>query len=601
MNENILPLLKRHWGYDSLRPFQGETLTSILEGKDSLTVLPTGGGKSLCFQLPALIKDGMSVVVSPTISLMKDQVDGLRDMGIAASFWNSTLAGSAIGKLQKEILAGEVKLLYVTPERLALTEMREFLKEVGVNFFVIDEAHCISEWGHSFRADYRRLSNLKKEFPEVSVHAFTASATAEVQRDIAAQLGLQNPARHLGNVDRTNLTYRISPRTNMLKQIEAILEERKCEPGIIYCSKRKDVDKVSEYLNAHGYKNLPYHAGLTDQVRTNNQKRFATEEVDLMVATLAFGMGIDRSNLRFVIHASMPKNIEQYYQETGRAGRDGLSSFCYLFFGAQDYRTSMFFIEQDGNQEVLKQKLDQMYGVCVRPQCRHKVIASYFDQPYEKDNCGACDYCLGEVPLMEEPLILAQKIISAVVRCSAGGARFGAGHIADVLRGAETEKVKKFNHQDLSVFGLLPNETIPTLRYMIEQLVGQGLLLREGEFSTLALAEKGRLVLKGEANIQLAKPVALPKKKDRIKKSAASRMEFTNDDEKLFHILREERSQLAQKKNVPAYIIFSDKTLIDMARKKPKTPEEFLSVFGVGEEKQKKYAESFIAKIKESV
>jgi ATP-dependent DNA helicase RecQ len=604
MSEKIHQLLKQYWGYDSLRPLQAETLSSILNHRDSLTVLPTGAGKSLCFQLPALMMEGMAVVVSPTISLMKDQVDGLKDMGILAAFWNSSLLVSEVQKVKEEIKAQKVKLLYVTPERLALQDMKSFLKDVEVSFFVIDEAHCISEWGHSFRVDYRRLAVLKEAFPAKGIHAFTASATPEVQRDIVRELKLAQAELHFGNIDRENLTYRMMPRGNMLKQIESILNERKGQPGIIYCSKRKDVDKISEYFNQRGYKNLPYHAGLSDKERTENQNRFATEEVDLMVATIAFGMGIDRSNLRFVIHANMPKNIEQYYQETGRAGRDGLPSYCYLFFGAQDYRTAMFFIAQDGNQDVLKQKLDKMYGACIRPECRHQVIVKYFGQKYDKANCGACDYCLGEVPLEEEALILSQKILSAVIRCSKSGINFGGGHIADVLRGTETDKVTKFSHQELSVFGLLPEDSSPKLRYLMDQLVGQGFLNRDVEYSTLSLSERGRKLLKGEEEIQLAKPIMIEKSKGagRSKKvSFSDDMEFSSEDERLFHILREERSRIAQSKNVPAYIIFSDKTLLDMALKKPLSKEEFLSVFGVGEEKQKKYAEIFIKKIKETL
>lgn len=600
--QKITEILKQYWGYDSLRPMQNETLGSILSDKDSLTVLPTGGGKSLCFQLPALLKEGMAVVISPTISLMKDQVDNLCDMGIAAAFWNSTLKAEEVEELQEKIKNREIRLLYVTPERLALEYMRRFLQESAVSFFVVDEAHCISEWGHSFRADYRKLSVIKQAFPGIAVHAFTASATAEVRTDMIKQLHLDDPDVHIGNIDRENLTYRMMPRNNMLKQIEHILDQRRKEPGIIYCSKRKDVDKVSAHLNEHGYINLPYHAGLSDQERSRNQKRFVTEEVDLMVATIAFGMGIDRSNLRFVIHANMPKNIEQYYQETGRAGRDGLNSYCYLFFGSRDYRSAMFFIEQDGNQDVLKNKLDKMYGACLRPGCRHQMIAAYFDQTYDKSNCNACDYCLGEVDLVEDSLILAQKILSAVARCSQSGINFGASHIADVLRGVAMDKVRKYSHQDLSVFGLLPFESSPALRYMMDQLVGQGFLKRDMEYSTLSLTAKGRNLLKGNEDVRLAKPLVIKKKTGRPKKSAfADDMRFSDEDERLFHILKEERSLLAQAKNVPAYIIFSDKTLWDMAVKKPVTSAEFLSVFGVGEEKQKKYAAVFTTKIKEVV
>jgi len=587
--------LKRYWGYDSLRPLQGETMHSVMEGRDTLTVLPTGGGKSLCYQLPAMLMRGMAVVISPTISLMKDQVDALTDLGIAAAYWNSSLAANEVSDVIRRIRAGELKLLYVTPERLCLDQMVNLLIDVRPSFFVIDEAHCISEWGHSFRADYRRLVLIKQEFPQAGVHAFTASATDEVQRDILKQLKLKQPQLHLGHVDRPNLTYRMLPRQQLSKHVVDILSRHPKEPGIVYCSKRKDVDSLSAYLNGKGIKNLPYHAGLTNEERTRNQRQFATEKVDVMVATIAFGLGIDRSNIRFVVHANMPKNMEQYYQETGRAGRDGLPAYCYLLFGAQDYRMAMFFIENEGAQrEVLKLKLDKMYNICLRPQCRHKVLAQYFDQTYESENCKACDYCLEELELVTEPVLLSQKILSAIVRCSRSGVNFGGGHIADVLRGKETEKVVKFGHETLSVFALLPNESVTSLRHIIEQLVGQGLVDREVEYSTLSITEKGKELLRGDRDVILVKPITIAKSKAARKKSIPMLdHDFSDYEKRLFETLREERSRLAADKGVPAYIIFSDKALWDMAAKKPLSSEEMLGIHGVGEEKKKAYGAIF--------
>jgi len=600
IDENIKTCLKKYWGFDSLRPLQGETIESVLGGQDSLTVMPTGGGKSLCFQLPALLMEGMAVVLSPTISLMKDQVDALQGMGIPAAFWNSSLTAIDVRNVTMKVRAGEVKLLYITPERLCLDEMTQFLKTIKVASFVIDEAHCISEWGHSFRADYRRLAIIKTLFPKVGVHAFTASATPDVQRDIVRQLGLVAPGLHTGGVDRPNLTYRIRPRTTLLPQLEGILSMHKKEPGIIYCAKRADVDKISAHLNERGWKNLPYHAGLSDEQRTVNQTRFATEEVDIMVATLAFGMGIDRSNIRFIVHAAMPKNMEQYYQETGRAGRDGLPASCYLLFGAADYRTGLFFIDQEGARDILKHKLDRMYGICLQPQCRHLVLSEYFGHTYENASCRACDYCLGELELVEEPLILGQKILSAVARCAKAGMGFGGGHIADVLIGKRTDKVIKFRHDELSVFNLLPDESAVFLRYMIEQLEGQGFLVRETEYGTLSVTERGRLLLKGGCTVTLAKPLTLTaSKKVRREKQAPEGMGLLQEDKKLFEILRERRSELAREMNKPAYIIFSDKTLWDMAAKKPVSREEFLRVFGVGVEKQQAYADTFTTVIRD--
>jgi len=593
----VMKLLKDYWGYDSLRPLQAETMGSVMSGRDSLTVMPTGGGKSLCFQLPALMSEGMAIVISPTISLMKDQVDGLRTMGIAAAFWNSSLSAEETREVNARVREGSVKLLYITPERLVMSGMIQLFKELKPAFFVIDEAHCISEWGHSFRADYFRLSMIKQEFPASGVHAFTASATSEVQKDIVLRLGLSKPALHIGHVDRPNLTYRMRPRTNLLPQLEQILSRHPEEPGIIYCAKRKDVDRVSEHLNEKGFKNLPYHAGLTDSQRSENQNRFASEEIDLMVATLAFGMGIDRSNIRFVIHAAMPRNMEQYYQETGRAGRDGLPSSCYLLFGAEDYRTGMFFIGQESNRDVLVKKLNRMYGICLGPQCRHRVLTEYFDQVYERENCGSCDYCLGELEFAEDAATLARKILSAVARCSKSGLGFGGGHIADVLRGQVTDKVTKFKHDELSVFGLLPEESAASLRYMIEQLAGQGFLVRDGEYGTLGLTDKGRMLLKEESAVILAKPVSLKKEKVTKQKKALYDQTLSDEEQILFDRLRAKRSQIARQKNKPAYIIFSDKTLLDMAVKKPVTMGELLDVFGVGAEKQNAYGPEFVAVI----
>lgn len=600
MEQKINECLKKYWGFESLRPLQKETIDSVLAGKDSLTVMPTGGGKSLCFQLPAMLMEGTAVVISPTISLMKDQVDGLEDMGIPAAYWNSTLSAAEVRGVSERVRNGGTKLLYITPERLCLDQMIQFLKEIRPSFFVIDEAHCISEWGHSFRADYRRLALIKTSFPEAGVHGFTASATPEVRRDIVKQLGLSSPALHTGHVDRPNLTYRMRPRTNLLTQIESILSTHSKEPGIIYCAKRADVDKVSAHLNQRGYKNLPYHAGLPDEERSQNQNLFASESVDIMVATLAFGMGIDRSNIRFIIHAAMPKNLEQYYQETGRAGRDGLPAMCYLLFGAADYRTGMFFIEQEGTRDIMKRKLDKMYGICLQPHCRHRVIAEYFGYTYDKDRCGACDYCLGELELVEDPVVLSQKILSAVLRCAKSGPGFGAGHIADVLHGKRTDKVVKFRHDELSVFGLLPHDSLVFLRHMMDQLEGQGFLLRNTEYGTLSVTERGRVLLRGECSVSLAKPLTpAAGKKSRGAKKPSPGMELLEEDKKLFEVLREQRAEIARVKNKPAYIIFSDKTLWDMAAKKPVTREEFLGVFGIGEEKQHAYGDIFTGVIRD--
>ena len=592
-------LLKKYWGYDAFLPLQEESIGSILAGKDSLTKLPTGGGKSLCFQLPALIKDGMAVVVSPLISLMKDQVDDLVDLGIAAACLNSSLTISEQDNVIDRINEGELKLLYVAPERLLNEETIRLLNSVTVSFFVIDEAHCISHWGHDFRADYRNLHLIKQTFGDISVHAFTATATVEVQEDIVKQLDFVDPEVHIGAVDRPNLTYRVLPRKTGTKQITELLEKHINEPGIIYCLRRKDVDKLSLELTKKGYKNVPYHAGMTDGDRHSNQEKFAQEKVDIVVATVAFGMGIDRSNIRFVIHTGMPKSVEHYQQETGRAGRDGLNAFCYMLYSGGDYRLWSFFAEKSSSREIMMKKLAYMYNFCARPQCRHKVLVNYFGQEYANSSCEACDYCLEELDMVDDPLTLAQKVVSCVVRVKQHSYAFGAAHIANVLKGSMTEKIESMGHDELSTFAIIPDESLAYIRYMIDQLIGQGYIAREGEYQTLAVTDTGRALLKGDASPILIKPLVAEKKKQIAKKSRQMRSEeWAGVDHELFQRLREKRTELAMEKGVPAYIIFSDNALKDMAIKKPHNIEEFADIYGVGKSKQKKYGNIFIEVVK---
>jgi len=598
--EQIYAVLRQYWGYDSFLPLQEEAIRSMLENEDSLTVLPTGGGKSLCFQLPALLKEGMAVVVSPLISLMKDQVDNLKDMGIASCYLNSSLSPGEQRAAIERIRRGEIKLLYVSPERLQNEGTVNLLNFVGISFFAIDEAHCISHWGHDFRANYRNLRMIKERFKSVSVHAFTATATREVQGDILEQLELSNPKIHLGRVDRPNLTYRVIPRRQILKQIMGVLVKHAREAGIIYCLRRKDVDAVSEDLKRLGLDNVGYHAGMSDKERHLAQEQFAHEEVNIIVATIAFGMGIDRSNIRFIIHAGMPKSIEHYQQETGRAGRDGLPASCYMFYGGGDYRLWSFFAEKSSEQEIKLQKLRAIYNFCTRPQCRHKVLVNYFGQDYEKRSCAACDYCLNELDMVDDALILGQKILSCVVEVRQEYYGFGAGHMVDVLKGKLTEKIERRGHQHLPAFATLQEESEVFIRHMIEQLVGQGFLFKEGEFSTLSVTDSGKRLLGGEIAPILAKPLQAAKKKEIAGKTRERKnKEWAEIDQGLFQILRKKRSELAREKSLPAYIIFSDKTLRDIAAQKPLTKEAFSDVYGVGENKLKSYADIFINLVEE--
>ncbi len=598
--QQIYRLLHKYWGYNSFLPLQEETILSILQGEDSLTLLPTGGGKSLCFQLPALLKKGMAVVVSPLISLMKDQVDNLKSMGVASVYLNSSLSYEQQALAMEQIYQGKIKLLYISPERLQNELTIELLESTALSFFVIDEAHCVSHWGHDFRADYRNLKTIKEKFNSVSVHAFTATAVREVQVDIIEQLKFINPKIHIGRVDRPNLVYRVLPRKQILKQIIDVLNKHRDEAGIIYCLRRKDVDSISGDLKNLGIKNVSYHAGMSDKERHMAQEKFAREEINIIVATIAFGMGIDRSNIRFIIHTGMPKSIEHYQQETGRAGRDGLLASCYLFYGGGDYRLWSFFAEESSERKVLIEKLRSMYNFCTQPQCRHRVLVNYFNQSYNKHSCCACDYCLNELEMVDNALVIGQKVLSCVTDVRYEHYGFGAGYVTDVLKGKLTEKIKYAGHHNLSVFGTMQEESEPFIRYMIEQLTGQGFLSKEREFSTLLVTDTGKQLLNGELLPMLAKPLLRTKKKETTKKSREKReIEWSGVDQELFQILREKRTELAKKKGVPAYIIFGDKPLRDMAAKKPLTKEAFSGIYGVGENKLKSYADIFIKIIRD--
>jgi len=596
VQEQARQLLKAYWGYKSFLPLQEEAISSILAGRDTLTMLATGGGKSLCFQLPALLKTGLAVVVSPLISLMKDQVDSLQDMNIAAECLNSSLSPEEQKSITNKVRKGEVNLLYISPERLQTEGTIHLLKSGSLSFFVIDEAHCISHWGHDFREEYRNLGMIKETFAPVAVHAFTATATAEVRRDILEQLRLQNPVNHIGPVDRPNLTYRVGLRTQLTDQVAELLRKHPDEPGIIYCLRRDDVDRLSKRLNDLGFRNLPYHAGLDDETRRCHQDQFAAEKVDIMVATIAFGMGIDRSNIRYVIHTAMPKSIEHYHQETGRAGRDGLPAHCYLLYGGSDYLTWKSILENSPQKDVLLDKLQRLYHFCALPHCRHKALANYFDQDYDKVSCEACDYCLNELEMVADPLIVGQKVLSCVYRVQQGsGLGFGAGHIANVLKGNRTDQVETWGHQRLSTFGLMANESVPFIRYIIEQMIGQGYLRREGEFSILALTASAREVLRGERTPVLTRPLVAAKKKEIIRKGRKKREEeWAEIDQTLFQLLRQARAELARQQGVPAFIIFGDRSLRDMAMIKPVTKGAFATVYGVGNQKLRAYADTFL-------
>ncbi|MBD3182577.1 DNA helicase RecQ [Candidatus Poribacteria bacterium] len=587
----LYEILKKYWGYDNFLPLQKEAIECVLNNRDSVVVLPTGGGKSLCFQSPAMCMEGMAVVVSPLISLMKDQVDTLNNCGVPAAFINSSLSVEEKRVVANAVFQGRIKLLYVAPERLILDSFMTFLKQVQISFFAIDEAHCISMWGHDFRPEYRKLSILKSAFPGTSIHAFTATATKQVQDDIVQGLKLDDPEVIIGSFDRSNLSYSVVPRDDRLKQVCSIIDEHKNESGIIYCIRRADVDELCEELLEKGYKALPYHAGLSDTERKSNQDAFIRDEADIIVATIAFGMGIDKSNIRYIIHAGMPKSLENYQQETGRAGRDGLKADCHLFFSGSDFAIWKFILsnsDADVTNAGLK-KLSDMYNFCINSMCRHKAIVTYFGQEFDKESCEACDICLNEVEQLEDSLIVSQKILSCVARLKG---RFGAVHVVRVLAGSKEKRILKFGHDKQSTWGLLSHESRKSIRSWIEQLIAQRYLQRTGEYNAISLTEKGWLVFKGEETPNLLKTVEKADKQSRKDAKA-----WDGVDINLFDILKSLRREKADEQGVPAFVVFSDASLRDMARKRPTTLKGFLKITGVGQKKCATYGKDFVKAI----
>ena len=577
-------------------------MEAVVGGRDSVVILPTGGGKSLCFQAPALVRDGLAVVVSPLISLMKDQVDTLVGNGVPAALYNSALSSDQKARVTAGLRRGEYRLLYVSPERLVGEGGQAFCAQLagcGVSFLAIDEAHCISQWGHDFRPEYRQLATLRQLFPGASLHAFTATATARVRRDIVTQLALENALELVGSFDRPNLVYRVLPRDVLKKQLLDILARHPREAGIIYCTSRKEVDALAAWLTESGHPALPYHAGLSDEERHRNQDAFLDERVELVVATVAFGMGIDRSDVRFVVHVGAPRSVEHYQQESGRAGRDGLEAECVLISSAADFMRWRVMLERNGEfTDASRTLLQQMERYAGGTRCRHRHLGEYFGEPWTRGDCGACDVCLGELEPVAEPVTVARKILSCVARV---GQRFGAAHVAAILRGQSTEAVVTRGHAELSTFGLLAGASIAEVRGYIEQISAAGLLRQTGDaYPVLALTPLGSALLKDPAavpDLALARQRAPRRDGGRIH-SRAEAESWEGVDRDLFERLREVRLRLARERGLPPYVIFHDAALRDMARVKPTTADALLGVRGVGARKAEDLGEHFLDAIR---
>jgi ATP-dependent DNA helicase RecQ len=597
--------LHRVWGFSEFRPLQREAMHAILAGRDSVVVLPTGGGKSLCFQAPAIVETpdhvarSLALVISPLISLMKDQVDGLRVDGVDAAYLNSTLTPRERDDVIGSVRAGRCRLLYVSPERIVgegSAPLRRMLGEAGVRFVAIDEAHCISQWGHDFRPEYRQLGRLRDDFSGASLHAFTATATERVRRDIVSELRLSDPDVLVGSFDRPNLTYRVLRRDDLHRQLTGILARHDQESGIVYCSSRREVESLAAWLQEAGLRAVPYHAGLDDDVRSRHQEAFLEERVDIVVATVAFGMGIDRSNVRFVVHAGAPRSLEHYQQESGRGGRDGLPAECVLIYNGSDFMRWRQMLESNGEwTDSAATLLRDMERYAAGTKCRHRALVEYFGQGFDRADCGACDWCLKELDQVDDSVTVAQKVLSCVARVRQA---WGAGHVIDVLLGRATEKVSAAGHDALSTFGLLKNESAAAIRGYVDQLIGEGLLVRDGDpYPILRLTASGAALLRGQGTCVLYRAVA-PVRQRRRSKSALRQTFQAPGASDLFDVLRDVRLRIARERGVPPYVIFHDTTLRELAERRPTTFDELHEIYGIGAKKAADFGDAFLDAIR---
>ena len=601
-SDRLLHLLKDHFGYDSWRPLQQEIITATMAGRDVLALLPTGGGKSLCFQLPAMAGQGLTLVVSPLIALMKDQVDQLTAAGIPSTFLNSTLDAAESRHRLRGLHEGRYRLLYAAPERIMLDGFLSDLQKWKIDRIAIDEAHCISEWGHDFRPEYRQLPRLREVLPDVPFIALTATATDQVREDIEHHLALRQPERFTASFNRPNLTYRVAQKAGAYEQVLKFLRQRPEDSGIIYCLSRKGTEALAARLSSDGIAALPYHAGLEQPERAGNQEKYLRDRVRVMCATIAFGMGINKPNVRFVIHYDMPKNLEGYYQETGRAGRDGLPGECLLLFNAGDAAKHMGFIDEitdPAEAARARHLLDQVVHYAEASSCRRALLLNYFSEEYPEPNCGGCDNCQSPRESFDGTLV-AQKLLSCVLRANqASRWQFGLGHYCDILCGANNEKILKQNHQNLSTYGIGKEMSRPEWQAIGRELTRMGFLqaMAVGMGTTISVSEQGVKALKDRLKFTLTRP--LPAAEAKKRNQAPSKAGDINCDDMLFHSLRALRRELAEVRGVPPYVIFGDVALRHMASAYPVSEAEFARIPGVGQQKLVDFGAAFTAVVRQ--
>ncbi len=587
MSPPALETLQRVFGYSRFRGHQQAIVEQLAAGHDALVLMPTGAGKSLCYQVPALLRDGVGIVVSPLIALMQDQVDALRQLGVRAAFLNSSLDAATAQQVEQSLLHGELDLLYVAPERLLTGRFLSLLDRSRIALFAIDEAHCVSAWGHDFRREYLELALLHERWPDVPRIALTATADPPTQREIAERLNLVDAERFVSSFDRPNIRYTVVQKDNARNQLRDVLRKHRGEAGIVYCLSRKRVEQFADYLADQGFNALPYHAGLDAEVRAHNQRRFLREDGIVMVATIAFGMGIDKPDVRFVAHVDLPKSMEGYYQETGRAGRDGEAAEAWLCYGLGDVVLLKQMIEQseagEERKRLERRKLDQLLGYCESTQCRRQVLLAGFGESYPHD-CGNCDNCLSPAETWDATEA-AQKALSCVYRSDQ---RFGVNHVIDVLRGSQSERIQQCGHEHLTTYGIGKDLDAATWRSVFRQLVACGLLEVEAEYGSLRLTEGSRAVLRGERRLQLRKEQRERRERERGPRSGLA---VEAADLPRFQLLRDLRAQLAREQNVPAYVIFHDSTLRNIAEQQPGTLDELARVGGIGGAKLERYGQ----------